>query len=1241
MVGRPLSVLLVDDDVEEYVLAIDYLGDLDSDSLTLRWAADRQTMFSLLEHEQFDVFLMDYHLGEYTGADLIRELKDRGFNTPAVLLTGHGNRSIDLEAMTSGAVDYLDKRDLSAVTLERTVRYAFERARLEALDREAHARYRSLIEHIPAAFFIASTNDYLLREYTSPQLVQLLGERPDDCATFVDAIAPEDRSAYERFAAERLEGWDPASISYRCVRPDSTIVWIREDAVVVRDSNGQPLHWYGLLHDVTAEKKAETALHSSEMRFRSLVQNATDLIGITDRLGTVTYASPSVSTILGYPEGSMLGQDFFSFLHPADVAPARRVHAVVLRRDGRTATVEARFRHFDGSWRWISMTVRNLLANPSIAGIVANGRDMTDRKRLETGQRLLVDASGALGTSFDYEDTLKKVAALTVPAFADWCSITVVNDSVPRRLAIVHSDPAKQHFADALVDEPQPPRDARHGVPLALSSGQTVFVPDMTEALSGIALLHGQTHYLLAMGTESMLVVPLKTADVTLGALAFAYGDSGRRYHEDDIPLAEEIARRTVVAIENARLHQNVAAAESRFRAMVQRASSMISVLSTDGTIVYESPSVTGILGHDSQDMIGRHVSTFCHPDDLKQLNENLRLMTLTPDGHMTCYYRYRHVAGGWRMLEATITNMIDQPQVRGLLINADDVTERQAAVDAIRTSEALFRSAFDDAAVGMAIIGFDTRIQRVNPAFCHLMGYDEQAFADMALASISHPDDIALSEPLFEQMAAAEIDRFQIEKRYINANGAVLWCVVNVASVRDDAGTPLYSLAQYIDITDRRMLESQLSHHALHDALTKLPNRTLLADRLDQATSASRRMDTAVAVLFLDLDNFKVVNDSLGHVIGDRLLVEVAASLRGMMRETDTVARFGGDEFIIVGLVHDLSEAVQIAERIIDRTRQPFIIDERRIVVNVSIGIALGANANLSGHDLLRHADLAMYRAKSFGKNRFDIFDDGLQSAAIERLEIEQDLRKAIELQQLRLLYQPIIDLETGRTVALEALLRWQHPTRGLVSPADFIPIAEASGLIVEIGEWVTHAACAQLVAWRQDGAWPSHVRVSVNLSARQFQQRNLPERIAATLASTGLDGERLRLEITESCLMDDPARAVDQLRQIKELGVSTAVDDFGTGYSSLAVLHSFPIDVLKIDRSFVSRIGAEPNGMPIVSATINLAHNLGMQATAEGIETEQQLATLRALGCDRGQGYLFSPPVPPEQIAAMMLAG
>lgn len=443
-------------------------------------------------------------------------------------------------------------------------------------------------------------------------------------------------------------------------------------------------------------------------------------------------------------------------------------------------------------------------------------------------------------------------------------------------------------------------------------------------------------------------------------------------------------------------------------------------------------------------------------------------------------------------------------------------------------------------------------------------------------------------------------------------------------------------------EIVERKRIQAQLLEMALYDPLTGLPNRSLFMERLEkELKQASVEPFYRFSVLFLDCDRFKVINDSLGHLIGDELLISIARRFQECLREADTIARLGGDEFaILIPNLQTLSEATQVAQQLLKTLAQPFQLSRWQVFIGASIGIVLGCANYTQPEHLLRDADTAMYRAKASGKSQYQIFDSAMHDAALQLLQLETDLRRAVEQQEFLLHYQPIVMLDTGKIVGFEALLRWQHPQQGLTSPGEFIAIAEETGLIVPIGEWVLETACGQLRDWQQQGLVDDHFTISINLSVRQFMQSDLIRQIDRILAETQVNPRNLKLEITESIILGNTHTVARTLEHLRERQIHLSIDDFGTGYSSLSYLQAFPVDSLKIDRSFIQGLDASSETLGLVPAIANIARAMRMSVVAEGIETPEQLAQLRRLNCDLGQGYLFSRPVPAQQATELLSA-
>ncbi|MBI2295801.1 MAG: EAL domain-containing protein, partial [Betaproteobacteria bacterium] len=570
--------------------------------------------------------------------------------------------------------------------------------------------------------------------------------------------------------------------------------------------------------------------------------------------------------------------------------------------------------------------------------------------------------------------------------------------------------------------------------------------------------------------------------------------------------------------------------------------------------------------------------------------------------------------------------------EIMGLIGINRDITGRKRAEEQLR----LAASALEHAAEGVMISDEHRRIAFVNKAFTRITGYaPEEAIGRDPDFLRSGEHDAAFYEEVWSEIRNAGGWQGEMWRRRKGGDIYPEWR--SVSSVKDEAGKTTHYVSVFTDISQLKQDKVRLEFLAHHDALTHLPNRTLFEDRLQEALNRAHRHAGKVGLLFVDLDRFKNVNDSLGHGAGDLLLQAVAERIKECVRKTDTVARLGGDEFAV--LLDELAEsqhAVNVAEKLRAALAQPFKLSGHELIISASIGISCYPHDGSDPQTLLKNADAAMYRAKEAGRDTYRFFAAEMHTVALDLLVMTNNLRLALERDELLLHYQPVVDLASGKVTALEALLRWKHPELGMIPPVRFIPVAEDSGLIVPIGEWVLKQACAQMKAWEAKGIAPR--RIAVNLSARQFKQKDLPQHIAAILDETGLAPQRLELEITESMVMQDPAEAEKVLGQLHEMGIALAIDDFGTGYSSLSYLKRFPIDFLKIDRSFVRDIPGSPDDVAIARAIVALAKSLDLRVIAEGVETEQQLAFLKAEGCEEAQGYLLRKPISAEELEPLL---
>ncbi len=673
---------------------------------------------------------------------------------------------------------------------------------------------------------------------------------------------------------------------------------------------------------------------------------------------------------------------------------------------------------------------------------------------------------------------------------------------------------------------------------------------------------------------------------------------------------------------------------EELFRLLAENSSDCLATYHPDGTLIYVSPVVERIFGYQAQELRGQHNFGLLHPEDSHVLMTGLKNAIDAPGVYQTVEVRLRHKGGHWMWTEITGNAVINGRGETEIHTVSRDITQRRANEEALRQAEEKYRSIFENAVEGIFQTTPQGQYLAANPSLARIYGFDSvpelrTTFSDIAGQLYTDPNRRA--EFVQQMDEVGEVSNFESQIR--RKDGALIWISENARAVRDENGAVFYYEGTVEDITETRQSKERLLHDALHDRLTGLSNRALFMDRLEQKFARlKRRPDSLFAVLFLDFDRFKNINDSLGHLAGDQLLKAISGRLQECLRPGDTVSRFGGDEFaILLENVTELSDATVVAERVQKAMTHPFQLGSQQVFSSASIGIALGHSDYERAEDLLRDADMAMYRAKARGKARHEVFDAEMHTRAVALLQLETDLRWAIERDEFRLHYQPIVKLDSGAVVGFEALIRWQHPQRGLVAPAEFIPIAEETGWIVPIGKWVLEEACAQLARWQADA--DIALSMSVNLSGKQFSQPDLIELVETTIRHSGIAPGSLKLEITESAIMEDAQIVTSRLLQLRQLGVQLGLDDFGTGYSSLSYLHRFPLDTLKIDRSFVARLLEDGENREIVRTIVTLGKNLGMDVVAEGVEEAQQLSDLRDLNCQHGQGYYFARPLPADE--------
>ena len=659
-------------------------------------------------------------------------------------------------------------------------------------------------------------------------------------------------------------------------------------------------------------------------------------------------------------------------------------------------------------------------------------------------------------------------------------------------------------------------------------------------------------------------------------------------------------------------------------------------LLDENWTMVFVSDGCQGLTGYDAEELLFNQRITYeavTLADDRVWVRKRIEDAVRTSE-HFDVEYRITHADGSIRWVqESGVPLFNEKGELEALEGFIQDVTLRKQSEQLAHEAEERYRSIFENAIEGIYQTSPSGQYANINPALARIYGYDSTTELMRGIGDIQkqlYVHSGKRTEYIALMKTHGQVHNF--EAQVYRKNGDIIWITENAHEVRDTFGKLLFYEGTVEDITERKNYEREIEYQLTHDSLTGLPNRTMLADRLQQCMSFADRYDTKLAVAFVDLDQFKLINDSMGHHVGDELLVTMAGRLSKCVRESDTVVRLGGDEFVLLlTSLQKVEDIAQSMQRILAAVANPCVIEGRDFIVSCSIGIGIYPDDGADPNTLLKYADSAMYKAKQSGRNNFQFYTHELNKILTERIEIEYCLRRAIENEEFLLYYQPKMDFVTGKVCGAEALIRWKPPGETLISPLTFIPVAEETGQIEEIGRWVLINACRKADELKKLMGRP--IPIAVNVSPRQFRQLDLVKTVESALKSTELDPQCLELEITENCLVQDTRHFIKTLHDLKALGVKLSIDDFGTGYSSMAYLKDFPVDRLKIDKVFVSNLETESTNIAILKAIVGLGHSLGLKVVAEGVETAYQQAFLHGIGCDELQGYYFSKPL--EEVA------
>jgi diguanylate cyclase (GGDEF)-like protein/PAS domain S-box-containing protein len=999
----------------------------------------------------------------------------------------------------------------------------------------------------------------------------------------IEVIAPPgDEHLLVEWVA-RLHAGDSFAGDWRLRTKAGTIFTAHVTLTTVLDENGVVVGSVGVSYDVSSQREVEQRAR----RPAAIVDGWDDAIIEAGPDGLIRSANPAVERVFGYAPNDLIGRN-----------------VAVLIPDERAAEIVER--------------VESLLAGRHV-GVISTQRHRKDGSLIDTALRLtpVRDESGAIvGVSGTTRDLTAEMQARTALEASERRYRARFDQSdIPQAFADLQGHLVNVN--DALCRLLGRGRQEIEGLPLHSLSHPT----DSGAAYGRLeAVLDGQLDVdswerVLADGDGRPLpvlvhVALMREADGTPDAVAaFVQDVSALRQAES------ALARR-----------------EAKFAAFAVRASEWVLVMDASGTLLYVSPSVSRLLDLDPVAVTGRSGWDLVHPEDLADAKRVFDAVLGVPCSSQTVVFRMLAADGQWHWVEQDFTNRMDDADIGGLVCNGRDVTSRVLAEQALRESEARYRSIAETAQEGIWAAEPSGRTLFANRKLADILGLPLQTIYQRPVSALLGPHDPVFAANMFRNPGSRGPEEFELS--YPHPDGTARILHLSVSPLRDDSGA-VGSLAMIADVTEARRVEDELRHRALHDDLTGLANRSLLTDRLEQAVGRlARQTAGSVAVLFADIDQFKLVNDSWGHAAGDELLVSVGARLVGALRQGDSVARFGGDEFVVVCEDTDEEQARELADHLMAALAAPFDLDGQRVYVGASIGIAVSPPQTAS--DLLRFADAAMYHAKTAGRGRTHVFDAALADESADRLELSNDLRDALRRDELALHYQPIIELATGRVLGVEALARWQHPTRGPVSPARFVGVAELTGVANSLDRWAVERACRDYEELRDTfGGQP---RIAVNISAGHLADPDFEGMVLAAAAAHCVIAGGLELEITENVLMADPVLAGALLQRLRDSGVESSIDDFGTGYSSLAYLGRLPVSTLKVDRAFIERITEDPDALAITASIVDLARTMRMNSVAEGVETVEQAALLQSLGCTAAQGFLWSPAVPPAELIAVL---
>jgi diguanylate cyclase (GGDEF)-like protein/PAS domain S-box-containing protein len=1088
-----------------------------------------------------------------------------------------------------------------------------ERNALEALNK-SEARFRELFENASDIVFTTDLEGRFTSFNKEGEKLTGYDRQEINSLKIEDVIESEQPELLRNLLGEKSEA-DAVKYNAELIAKNGARLAVEISSRVIFE-DGKPIGIQSIARNLTERLQMTEALKKSE-QYQNLFKHANDAILILEpETEIVLNVNDKACELYGIKCEDFIGLSLKS-----------------ISKHGKNKTKEIRellesgvYQEFETVQFRSDGTPLYLLVNASIIeyegerAILSINRDITERHRAEIERQVIFDISEGVNTTANLDALLKLIhRSIGKVLNAENCFVALYD----KKTELLNM----QFFVDK-YDEMPPPFKLGKGLTA------TVFRNHRPMLMNREVIQHlSEKGEIELAGTPpaTWLGVPLITHNEIIGVLVVQSYEDESAYSARDLEFLSSVGNQIATAIERKRAEAEVQKNLSLLTSTFEATADGILVVDRNNNIVtynkqfiemWQIPEHI-INTRQNEKTLNHVVSQLTNAQEFLETTKRLVAHPETKnydilkckDGKI--YERYSHP-------------QILDGKVVGRVISFRNITERKQVEEALTESEYKLRTLLESMNEGLVQVNNDDTIEFVNDRFCEMTGYRRvELIGKIGYDIFLDLEGRRIVDEVNKERLQGVSSHYELCIR--KKSGERMWTIVGGAPIINAEGIVTGTMGVFTDITERKIAEERLLHDALHDNLTGLANRKLFINHLQKAIERGKRNEqSSYAVLFLDFDRFKVINDSLGHAAGDSLLIQIARRLESSLRSGDLLARLGGDEFtILLNELRETDDAVQVAERIHNDLNIPFIIGEQEIFMSASIGIALGNGAHNSADDMLRDADIAMYRAKSKGKAQHQIFDQAMHKYAINKLQLETEMHHALQRGEFSLYYQPIINLETNNLIGFEALVRWEHPERGMVPPNEFIPMAEENGLVIPLGRWILYESCRQLREWQLNNPWMQSLTMSVNLSCKQFLQNDLIEQVIASLVSTQLEPRCLKLEITESHLMENSQMSVTALHRLKECGVELCLDDFGTGYSSLSYLHRLPVSFLKVDRSFITRMIESRENREIVQTIIKLAQNLKMKVIAEGIESVDQFMLLKQLGCEYGQGYLISAPL------------